>query len=197
MDSIIELLKRHGSRFAHGQNQLRVLLIWVAVILLVILGFRYLSRTYDDYSQSIQNEIQVKTTRYNSLNRLMANAERFQEEHFTLARFHSEVIDSGLIHASTPALAEAQLQNLINSLADNSKLNVLSMRMLPRTQQGNITNIKIGINCRGEIGAIKNFLLQVENHEKFIFVDQIEIRIISQREKRHFNFNAQLVAWTK
>ncbi len=191
-----DYLNRSGNGLLQGQSSLRLLLLALMAVLVVAVAARFLTGIYQGYAQNIQNEIDMNMTRYNNLSRLMADADRYSEEHSTLVNFRSEFLDSGLIQASTPALAEAQLQNMINDLADQSNLNVLSLRMLPRTQQGDITNLKIGINCRGEIGAIKEFLHRASIHEKFLFVDQIQIQILNQREARHFNFNAQLVAWT-
>jgi Tfp pilus assembly protein PilO len=197
MKKIFEYIGRSGNGLLQGQNRFRVLLLAVVALLVIAVAGRFLMGVYDGYARNIQNEIDIKMTRYSNLSRLMADADKYSEEHSSLVRFRSEFLDSGLIQASTPALAEAQLQNMINELADQSNLNVLSLRMLPRTQQGDITNLKIGINCRGEIGAIKEFLRRTARHEKFLFVDQIQIQILNQREKRHFNFNTQIVAWTR
>lgn len=196
-NKISDFFNRSGKRLFHGKNRIRAFLLAITALLLIAVAGRFVVGVYHGYAQNIQNEIDLKMTRYNSLSRLMSEAERYRNEHSTLVMFRSEFLDSGLIQASTPALAEAQLQNMINELAEQSNLNVLSLRMLPRTQQGDITNLKIGINCRGEIGAIKEFLLKASNHDKFLFVEQIQIQILNQRERRHFNFNTQIVAWTR
>ncbi len=197
MKKIFEYISISGNGLLEGQNRLRILLLAVAALMLIAVAGRFIIGVYDGYARNIQNEIDLNLTRYDNLSRLMADSERYREEHSTLVRFRSEFLDSGLIQASTPALAEAQLQNLINELAEESNLNVLSLRMLPRTQEGDITNLKIGINCRGEIGAIKEFLRRASDHDKFLFVEQIQIQILNQRERRYYNFNTQIVAWTR
>ncbi|MFN2343849.1 MAG: type II secretion system protein GspM [Desulfonatronovibrio sp.] len=194
---IVEALKKMAQGAAAGPNRMRIVLVAVMILLVVVSLGRFLVSGYYEYSTKIANQTEMQLTRYNSLSRLMAEADRYREEHSTLVRFRNEFLDSGLIQASTPALAEAQLQNLINALASEANLSVRSMRMLPRTQQGNITNLRIGINCRGEIGAIKDFLHTASVNDKFLFVDQIQIQILNQRERRHFNFNAEIVAWIR
>ncbi len=197
MNKLSGFLSRFRIGLLQSQSRARILLLAVMIVLLVLVGARFFAGIYEGYAQKIQNEIDMKMTRYNRLSRLLADADRYRQEHSTLVEFKNNYVDSGLIQASTPALAEAQLQNVVDELADQSNLNVLSMRMLPRSQEGDITNLKIGINCRGEIGAIKDFLQRVSNQDKFLFVDQIQIQILNQREKRYYNFNAQLIAWTK
>lgn len=197
INRLFELLHASGTGLLKGQHRIRVVLVAVMAVLVLVVAGRFLVGIYSGYAGSIQDEIEMKMTRYNSLSRLLADGDRYREEHAALVRFRSEFLDSGLIQASTPALAEAQLQNMINELAEDSNLNVLSLRMLPRTQQGDITNLKIGINCRGEIGAVKDFLRKVAQSDRFLFVDQIQVQIINQRDRRFYNFNAQIVAWTR
>jgi hypothetical protein len=194
--NLSDILKNSGNGLFQGKNRVRILLLALVAVLMFVVAVRFLAGVYHGYAANMQTEIDMNMIRYSSLSRLMADEEKYREEHATLVRFKREFLDSGLIQASTPALAEAQLQNMINDLAQQANLNVLSLRMLPRTQQGDITSLRIGINCRGEITAIKEFLELASTHDKFLFVDQVQIQILNQRERRYFNFNAQLVAWT-
>lgn len=175
----------------------KAVLIVIMLILLLIWSVRFFWVIYYDFDREIDQSLEVNMTRYNSLVRLIADAERYQEESRVLASFKMNYLEPGMIQAATPALAEAQFQDLINSLAQDSSLTVQSMRVLPRTQEDGITSLNMGINARGEIQSIKEFLFGVEYHDKFIFVDQLEVRIINQRERRFFNFNIQVTAWTK
>jgi len=190
-------LERFRPKILEGRSRTRTILILVMLVLLLATLVRFLTDLYAGYEKSLQNEVDIRMTQFNNMSRLIVDGERYQKEHAALSHFENEYIDSRLIRATTPSLAEAQFQNLINDMAKESNLNVQSLRVLPRTSQGNITSLKIGINCRGEIEAIKNFLHKAANHDKFVFIDQMEIRIISQREQRYFNFNAQLIAWTR
>ncbi|WP_045215389.1 type II secretion system protein GspM [Desulfonatronovibrio magnus] len=196
MDKMKDILQFNTDSAGNSSNRIRILLIGVMAVLVLLVLARFLTGVYNSYAMNIQNDIDMKMTHYNSLIRVMANSERFQHEHNVLNSFRGDFLDAGLIRASTPALAEAQLQNLVNAIADEANINVLSMRMLPRTSQGDITNLKIGINTRGEIGAIRDFLRMAQENDKFLFVDQIQIQVMNQRERRYYNFNAEIVAWT-
>ncbi len=194
---LLNSLKGLGRLFPLTRNPARTLLFAILVLITIIVAARFLLSWHHEYSMDIQNRIDTKMIRYESLNRLLADAEKYRQEHSALSDFKKDYLDSRLIHASTPVLAETQLQNLVNNMVKESNLNVLSMRMHPRTHQGEIINLRMGINSRGEIGAIYNFLRSASSHDKFIFVDQVEIRILNHRERRLYNFNAQIVAWTE
>ncbi len=189
----------NGAKLTPDQrkNRTRMLLISFMIILAILVAGRFLVNAYGDYADNLQNDIEINTLKYNSLVRLVSEAEKYKNEHLALNRFRNDFLNAKLIQGATPALAEAQLQNIINTMAEESNLNLLTMNMLPRTQANGVTHLKIGITGRGEIEAIQNFLYKASVHEKFIFVDQMEVRILNHRERRFFNFNAQLVAWTK
>lgn len=198
MEAIRKNLKTTMQAMLHsGSNNTRILLVAVMLVLLVIVAFRWGMDMYGSYTTNIQNQIDVQTTRYMSLSRLLSDADRYRQEHATLVRFKNEALDKGMITGSTPALAEAQLQNLVNTMAEEAGLIVLSMRMLPRTSQGEITNLRIGINCRGEISAVKEFLKRISSGEKYLFVDQVQIQMLNRRQYRYYNFNAEIIAWTE
>jgi gluconate kinase len=55
--------------------------------------------------------------------------------------------------------------------------------------------VRLRISCRAEIGAIRDFLIKVNNSEKFIFLQEIEVKSISRREKRFYYFNAVVSAF--
>ncbi|WP_291323417.1 type II secretion system protein GspM [Desulfonatronospira sp.] len=196
-EKVAEFLKRSGSLTAKGQSRTRLILISLMVLLMLIIMVRFLTGVYAGYQQSLQEEIDARMTRFESMSRLISQGEKYLQEYEVLTNFENHYISSRMIQASTPSLAEAQFQNLINDMAEEAGLNVQSVRVLPRTTQGNITNLKIGINGRGQIESIKNFLKHASGNDRFIFVDQLEIRILNHRERRYFDFNAQLIAWTQ
>lgn len=178
-------------------NPTRVILFVIMSVLLLVWLVRFFWSTYYDVHREISQSMEVNMTRYNSLVRLISDAERYQDESRILASFKMDYLEPRMIQAETPALAEARFQGLINTQAQDSSLNVESMRVLSRIQKDEFTSLSMGISGRGEIRSIKEFLAGVEYHDKFMFVDQLEIRIINQRERRFFNFNIQITAWTR
>jgi len=194
--SINQILDKLKQSMA-GQSRSRLALLGVMLVLLVLSMGRYGLSIYDGYQQRIQNDIQAEMTRLNSMSSLLADAEKHRTGHAVVSEFENEYVASRLIQASTLSLAEAQFHNLVDDLATEAGLNVRSLRVMSRSTQGDITSLKIGVECRGEIEAIKNFLQKADSHDKFIFVENFETRIINRREDRHFNFNAELTAWTK
>ncbi len=179
------------------QSGTRKLLIIGMLILLLAVIIRSGTGMYSNYEQSINNQIEIRLSELEQMNRLVLDEQRYRDEHSALTLFEKEHVDSGLILTGRSTMAEVRFQNLISDLADNAGLNVQSLKVLPRTNTGPVTCLTIAINCLGDIEAIKNFLMETSNNDKFIFVDQMEVRRTSSTERKDFNFSAQLIAWIR
>ena len=187
-----------GFRYAcSAQSGMRKLLIIVMMILLLAVIIRSGAGMYRSYEQSINNEIEIRLSELEQVNRLILDEQRYRDEHSALVLFEKEHVDSGLILTGRSTMAEVRFQNLISNLADNAGLSVQSLKVLPRTNLGSVTCLAITINCRGDILALKNFLIEASSHDKFIFVDQMDVRRISSTERQDFNFSAKLIAWIR
>lgn len=193
IDNIQSLIKKNLS----DQGSLRKILIIIAGLLLIVVLINKGWMAYADYIKDLNNQIELKTMQYKNLARVVDNSNQYQQLNDSLQQFKNKIVEKKFITGETLALSEVNFQNVINELAKKSNLNILSMRMLPRNQLNGLYKLKIGINCRAEIGQIRNFLKQVHNSPKFISFDQFEINIVNRRERRFYNFNAQLCAWTE
>ncbi len=178
-------------------NRLRISLFLLAGLLFVLVIVQMGWKSYTSYKQDLENQIELKKMQYKKLAKIVASSKQYKELNNSLRELRQELINKKLIKAGTLTLAEVDFQNIINELAQKSQVNIVSMRMLPRGKTEKMQTIKIGINCRAEIGSIKEFFIKVYQNPKFIFFEQFEIKIVNRRERRFYNFNAQLTAWAE
>lgn len=180
-----------------GQPGSRAVLVIIMLVLMFLAGGRYLMQAYQDRATSLQDRIQSREMHYFNLTRLVAGGEHNRREFEMLQVFFNEELDPRFIQAPTAALAEARLQDLVSDMAGASGLEIMSIRMLPRTDDGVVSEMALGISARGEIDSIKDFLWRISSHEQFVFARRVEISIINPRERRHFNLDCQLAAWSR
>jgi formaldehyde-activating enzyme involved in methanogenesis len=144
--------------------------------------------------QNLEEQIELKTVQLENQRRIVEQSESYRRTNQELKDLREEIVSTKLLQGDTPALAEAKLQNMVNSIAKDTQVNVLSMRMLPRKKENIFTILQIGINGRAEIDSIQDFLIQIEQEERFMYVSELEIKIVNRREERYFNFSAQITA---
>jgi hypothetical protein len=197
MSKILDL-KESLKRVPLGtQVGFRNLLIGIAVVLLGIVVIKIAWNMYGQYNRELQNEIELKQMQYDRLVRILEKKDEYTKMNKALHGYKREFVKKRFVQGETQTLAEAKFQNIVNGLAQETEVNILSMRMLPSQNHDGLRSIRLGINCRAEIGAVTNFVVRIYEDPRFIFFDQLEVKIVHRRENRFYNFNAELSAWTE
>ena len=183
-NSLLNLLRRREVLYAVAAV--------LALILVVRSGWSY----YQDRNRALDEEITLKTLQYQKYSRLAARRQEFVELDQALKKFRREVETRYLVKGETPTLTEVQFQNLVQGLAGTAKVDVRTTKFLPARKKDGIKILALRLSCRAEIGAIRDFLLAVHNSEKLVFVEEIEVKTISRRERRFYYLNAVVTALT-
>ncbi len=184
LDNYLELLKRR-----------EVLLVIVGVLLVLVLGRAGLG-LYQTRSQALDDEIALKELQFGKFSRLVARQQEFVALDKALRKFEQEVKSRKLLQGETPTLTEVEFQTLLQKLAQESSVDVRTTKILPALKKGGVTMLRLRLSCRAEIGAIRDFLIKINNSDKFIFLHEVEVKTISRREKRFYYFNAVITAFT-
>jgi len=151
---------------------------------------------YQGRNQALDDEIALKTLQFQKYSRLVARRQEFSELNRALRKFADELKNRYLVLGETPTLTEVQFQTLVQKLARETKVDIRTTKFLPVQKKDGVKILRLRINCRAEIGAIKDFLIAVHNNEKLIFLQEVEVKTISRREKRFYYLNAVLTALT-
>lgn len=169
-------------------------LLAVAAALFAITAAYYAWSWYDGYVQELRSSIDLRQVQYDKLSRLAANRGRYEELHKALTEFRGRLVSQRFITGRTLPLAEARFQNMVNQMGQDARINIRATKILPKTDRDNMTVLNLSINARGEIGAIRDFILAVQQSPQSMWFDQLEIKQISSREDRYFYFDARLAA---
>ncbi|MFW5906373.1 MAG: type II secretion system protein GspM [Desulfobia sp.] len=176
------------------QSPMRKMLIAVAGILFILVLSQTGWNKYTSLQQDLEDQIDLMAVQLEKQKRIVEQSQANLQANQELKELREQIVSTRLLQGDTPALAEAKLQNLINDIAQEYNVNILSMRMLPRKSENTFSILQIGINGRAEIGAIKDFLSQIEQDERFMYISELEIKIVNRREERFFNLSAQIAA---
>lgn len=183
------------NRLGNVPFRVRVLLVLAGMLAAMIFG-RFAWSSLDAYSMRLDEEIDMKTMELQRFSRILAEGDDYLGVHEDLLSLQENLIASRFVKGATPSLSEAMFQNIVNEWAEKSGLNILSLRVLPRTDREGVSVLRMVVNTRGEVGAIQNFIVALRQSTRFIFFEEVEIRTISRNERRYYYFNAQLAAWT-
>ena len=80
------------------------------------------------------------------------------------------------LKSSTEAVAAAELQGILKSLAGASRLQVLSTQILPTSQEDQFIRVGLRGRLRGTLPGIVDTLYAIETNGVFLFLDSVSLR---------------------
>ena len=168
------------------------LLIPIALLLgLIVLG-RTAYNYWDDKVGFLDQEIELRTMQLDQYNRIVGNSKNYETANRSLQELQADIQKQRLFSAGTEALAQARFQNLVKDLAQKNQIDIRSTKIIPARRQENFSLLHLRIDAKAEIGAISNFLLDLRTEDHYIFVSDLEIKIINSREERYYYMTAEL-----
>lgn len=170
----------------------RILLICGAVLLLVGVVYRFSSSIPSLFSGSDEMSFKQKElVRYREVlqekSRLEATLISAERE---LAR-----AEAGLLPQQTPTLAAADIQNMIDDVAEQKNIRIESMRVLKSktTENGKYIAIPLEVIMTASIRQIEEVLFFIENSQRLLKITAIRIRLTNVRnpEKLYCSFTVE------
>jgi len=81
-----------------------------------------------------------------------------------------------LLPGDNPNVAEADLQKLLMSFADQSGVEINRKNTLPDKEIGDdLVKVSVSIEINGDLDQLVQFLAAIENHDRFLKVEQLQI----------------------
>ena len=174
----------------------RSLLVSIAVFLLLLVVVRWGVYSFQERSHLLDQQIELRQLQFDKYSRIIRNGKDYLSMTSDLEKFQQDLGKSRFVWDETPSLSEARFQNIVKKLAGDNHVDVRMTKVLPRKTVEQRTFLQLRINCRAEIGAIRDFLIGVQNDPHYLFFHKLEIKTISRREKRYYYLNAEIVALT-
>ncbi len=147
-----------------------------AVGALVLVGIRYgMIAPYLSYTARLEATIERDLQRIAKMQRHQARTDQVQERVQTLEQRFS-VAQQQLVPGETPTLAAGNLQAHIQTLADQSGLQIVTTQVMREDTLGSFRKTAVQMTFRGDTPALANFLSGVEYGEWLLTVSRLEVR---------------------
>ena len=94
-----------------------------------------------------------------------------------------------LLSGSTPALAAAELSNLIRSFAEESNAHINRENVNPSKQTGSHQKISLQLTITSDVIGLRDFLYLIQSHEKLLDVESLTVtsRVKNRRRPSRFS----------
>ncbi len=147
-----------------------------AVGALLLVGIRYgIIAPYLSYTARLEATIERDLRRIAKMQRYQARSDQVQERVQALEKRFS-IAQQQLVPGETPTLAAGNLQAHIQTLADQSGLQIVTTQVMPEDTLGSFRKTTVQMTFRGDTPALANFLAGVEYGKWLLAVSRLEIR---------------------
>ncbi len=160
---------------AHRLTAVLLLLLLLATVYSVFDRF-WLGR-YQMYQQ-VQVELQDRLQRYE---RLLASHDELHRQ-LELVRSQHAAQDYYLPR-TTPTLAATGLQQQVSQLVQNHGGSLASSQILPAREQNGVVRVALRVQLSGDAETLQRTLYDLESSEPLLFVDNLQVRSRSIRER--------------
>lgn len=147
---------------------------------LLVIGAIY--RWYGDIQQlvSIQDEIEMKAQKLAKYEQILKEKEKIEAEYSSVVQAIQQS-ENRLLTGDTPALAAAEMQNILSKIAGESQLQIPTMRIMNPVESAhefyNAIPIQLTMIC--SIKQLRDILYKIETHEKLFVIKNLRIRSMS------------------
>lgn len=147
-----------------------------AVGALLLVGIRYgIIAPYLSYTVRLEATIERDLRRVAKMQRRQARNDQVQERVQTLEKRFS-VAQQQLVPGETPTLAAGNLQAHIQTLAEQSGLQIVTTQVMREDTLGSFRKTAVQMTFRGDTPAIAKFLSGVEYGEWLLAVSRLDVR---------------------
>lgn len=111
-------------------------------------------------------------------------------------RQHIEQDRTRLLPGDNPNVAEADLQKLLMSFADESGVEITRKNTLPdKKLEDDLIKVSINVEVNCNLDELVRFLTEIEDYNKFLAVEQLSITGFSAQRRRQIRPNMTVVGY--
>ncbi len=151
-------------------------------LLLVVLRYGVIA-PYLTYTARLEETIERDVQRLAKMQRQRDRADEVQQQMQTLEKQFAAAYDK-LVPGETPTLAAAQLQERVQTFADQNGLTLVTTQVLKEKSLGFLRKTTVKMTFRGDTPAVADFLAQVEYADWLLSVSRLDIETSRRRRRR-------------
>jgi Tfp pilus assembly protein PilO len=93
-------------------------------------------------------------------------------------------LNAKLLTGSTPSLAAADMQKMLEKIAATHDLEMKSVKVQDGEKQGDLLTIPLEIRLQTDLERTRKFLADIEKSQKYLIVPSLKISVQNQRDPK-------------
>lgn len=151
------------------------------LLILLILGYAALIAPVAAISHENQEALDDLERRYVRYRSVLAGAQDLEQR---VERLKKELrIQGRFLERDTPALASADLSQLVQDTVSKQGGQILSTQVVPARLEGGFTRVGIKVRIQAHLEALQKVLYVLESSQPVLILDNVQMRPIQQRRR--------------
>jgi Tfp pilus assembly protein PilO len=158
-------------------------LIVGALALLLFLVINYIIIPFIQSEREIRDGTEQKEVTLEKYERIIAGRAEVEKQLAQVKKKQTQ-LNAKLLTGSTPSLAAADMQKMLEKIAATHDLEMKSVKVQDGEKQGDLLTIPLEIRLQTDLERTRKFLADIEKSQKYLIVPSLKISVQNQRDPK-------------
>ncbi len=154
-----------------------------AVALLLYLVANYVVMPFLEREREIREGTEQKEVTLEKFEKIIAGRAEVEKQLVQVKRKQTQ-LNSKLLTGSTPSLAAAEMQKMLEKISATHDLELKSVKVQDGEKQGDLLTIPLEIRLQTDLDRTRKFLADIEKNQKYLIVPSLKISVQNQRDPK-------------
>lgn len=151
----------------------------VAVALFLV--FTYVISPFMESEQDIRDRTQQLEMLLQKYEKIIGQQTEIEKK-LTQTKRQQGQLDKKLLKGSTPSLAAAEMQKMLEQISKKHDLELKSVKVKEAEKEGDFLAIPLEIRLTTDLNRTRKFLSDLEKNQKYLIIPQLKISVKNQRD---------------
>jgi Tfp pilus assembly protein PilO len=154
-----------------------------ALALLLFLVINYIIIPFIQSEREIREGTEQKEVTLEKYERIIAGRAEVEKQLAQVKKKQTQ-LNAKLLTGSTPSLAAADMQKMLEKIAATHDLEMKSVKVQDGEKQGDLLTIPLEIRLQTDLERTRKFLADIEKSQKYLIVPSLKISVQNQRDPK-------------
>jgi Tfp pilus assembly protein PilO len=153
------------------------------VALLLFLIVNYIIVPFIESEREIREGTEQKEVTLEKFEKIIAGRAEVEKQLAQVKKKQTQ-LNSKLLTGSTPSLAAADMQKMLEKISGTHDLELKSVKVQDGEKQGDLLTIPLEIRLQTDLERTRKFLADIEKNQKYLIVPSLKISVQNQRDPK-------------
>ncbi len=160
----------------------KILTIGVLALVLFLLT-TYVISPFIESEQKIREQTEQREMLLQKYEKIMSQKSEIERNLAQMKR-KKETLQKKLLKGSTPSLAAAEMQKMLEKISKAHGLELKSVKVKEEEKEGDFLAIPLEIRLTTDLNRTRKFLADLENNLKYLIIPKLKISVKNQRDPK-------------